>query len=228
MTLPPDQLTAIDCHLRKDNWLLNEALIAELTDHYTNAILDRVAQGMTFKYALLDVHKEFGYRKGLLKMEEEYGKTQAKSGIRFGHQQFKSYFRRPRLPWTMALLAVVYGLTLWIEKSGTTLFAVDSWSFVAMVILGGLIYITAFYKLIKAEPSTLVHQYGLAPGIFLGQGAILLTSLSFFVRIFLPVESVASNYPFLFSVLVTLVIIYEAASFEVIIQAWRKQRRKMA
>jgi hypothetical protein len=223
MTLTPDQLAAIDRHLRKDNWLLNEALLAELTDHYTNAILDRMAQGMTFESALLDVHKEFGYRKGLLKMEEEYGKTQAKSSIRFGHQQFKSYFRRPRLPWTVAILAVVYALTLWITRSGTTLFAVDSWSFVAMMTLGGLIYVTAFYKLVKAEPSTLVH-----PGIFLGQGAILLTALSFFVRIFLPVESVASNYPFLFSVLVTLVIVYEAASFEGVIQAWHQQRRKTA
>lgn len=228
MQLTPDQLAAIDRHLRKDNWLLNEALIAELTDHYTNAILDRMAQGMTVESALLDVHKEFGYRKGLLKMEEDYGKTQAKSSMRFGHQQFKSYLRLPRFPWTVGVFAVVYVLTLWINKTGTTLFAVDSWSFVAIITLGVVIYFAAFYKLIKSEPSMLVHQHGLAPGIFLGQGAILLTSLSFFVRIFLPIESVASDYPLPFSVLVTLVIVYEAASFEVIIKAWRQQRRKTA
>ncbi|QMW03040.1 hypothetical protein [Spirosoma foliorum] len=58
--------------MRKENWLLNEDLIAELTDHYVAGIEDRLVQGMTFEVALREIHSGFGGRKGLLKMEEEY------------------------------------------------------------------------------------------------------------------------------------------------------------
>jgi hypothetical protein len=66
--LTPAQLTAIDQHLRKENWLLNEDLITELTDHYINGISDRLASGMAFDVALQEIHTGFGGRKGLLKM----------------------------------------------------------------------------------------------------------------------------------------------------------------
>ncbi|WP_256366029.1 hypothetical protein [Spirosoma sp. KCTC 42546] len=41
--LTPIQLSAIDNHLRKENWLLNEDLITELTDHYINSIDEKLA-----------------------------------------------------------------------------------------------------------------------------------------------------------------------------------------
>ena len=37
------QLKFIDKHLRSDNWLINNDLIAELTDHYVDAVTDKVA-----------------------------------------------------------------------------------------------------------------------------------------------------------------------------------------
>ena len=72
--LTPDQLTAIDYHLRETNSLTNEALILELTDHYTNALNERMASGVTFETALTDVQQAFGGRKGLQKMERQYNK----------------------------------------------------------------------------------------------------------------------------------------------------------
>ena len=37
------QLKLIDKHLHSDNWLTNNDLIAELTDHYVDAVTDKVA-----------------------------------------------------------------------------------------------------------------------------------------------------------------------------------------
>ncbi|WP_461148901.1 hypothetical protein [Spirosoma pulveris] len=58
--LTPAQQSALDCHLRETNLLTNEELILELTDHYTTALLDRMAQGMTFETALTDTQQAFG------------------------------------------------------------------------------------------------------------------------------------------------------------------------
>lgn len=56
MNLTQDQLTAINRHPRKENWLPNEDLIAELTDHYANGISDRLARGVPFDTAIEHVH----------------------------------------------------------------------------------------------------------------------------------------------------------------------------
>ncbi len=76
--LTTDQLAAINRHLRKDNWLLNEELITELTDHYANGITEAMEQGQSFDNALAAVHHSFGGRKGLLAMEETYQTEKAK------------------------------------------------------------------------------------------------------------------------------------------------------
>jgi hypothetical protein len=109
----PDQLAAIDRHLRKDNWLLNEALIAELTDHYANATAERMAQGLPFETALWDVHKGFGGRKGLLKMEEEYALSQYQQSTKAFRQVLSSYFKPIRILLTVCLF---FGF-LWFSKA---------------------------------------------------------------------------------------------------------------
>lgn len=97
MALSPDQLAAIDHHLRKENWLLNEGLIDELSDHYANAIAESLAEGIPFDLAIVDVHKGFGGRKGLLKMEEEYAGGQYQQSQRVFLRVFRSYFRPVRI-----------------------------------------------------------------------------------------------------------------------------------
>lgn len=72
MTLSPDQLQAIDRHLRRENWLLNENLIDELTDHYAAGITEKMAKGQPFDDSLIEVSRGFGFRAGLLKLEAEF------------------------------------------------------------------------------------------------------------------------------------------------------------
>ncbi|WP_288429170.1 hypothetical protein [uncultured Spirosoma sp.] len=113
--LTPDQLNQINQHLRKENWLINEDLIAELTDHYAAGIDERMAHELSFTDALCAVHTDFGGRKGLLKMEEEAQKQQAKKYYRQEWELIRSFVQGPR--WFMAaglltgmfLLNVVFG-----------------------------------------------------------------------------------------------------------------------
>ncbi|MGA0557347.1 hypothetical protein ACO2Q8_11890 [Larkinella sp. VNQ87] len=97
MALTTDQLTAIDRHLRKENWLINEALIAELTDHYANGIEERLAAGMPFELALSDIHQSFGGRKGLLKMEEEFAAQAFQAPIDAFWKHLKTYAAWPKV-----------------------------------------------------------------------------------------------------------------------------------
>lgn len=110
MRLTPAQLTAIDQHLRKENWLLNEDLISELTDHYINGITDRMAQGMAFDPALREIHTGFGGRKGLLKMEEEYQVQKARQVDVYIWREIRLFFEQTRIAITLALFAFVYWL----------------------------------------------------------------------------------------------------------------------
>ena len=110
MALTPDQLTAIDRHLRKENWLLNEDLIAELTDHYIAGLDDRMAAGMTFDAALREVHTGFGGRKGLLKMEEEYQMQKARRSMMDEWCKVKTFFSGSRLAITLGVFTVLYYL----------------------------------------------------------------------------------------------------------------------
>lgn len=110
MMLTPDQLTAIDRHLRKENWLLNEDLIAELTDHYVNGVDERIAQGISIDAAIRDIHQNFGGRKGLLKMEEEYQQHKAKQVDVYIWREVRLFFERPRLVITLSLFLGMYWL----------------------------------------------------------------------------------------------------------------------
>ena len=105
--LTTDHLAAIDRHLRKDNWLLNEDLITELTDHYAIAIADHLSRGITFETALNDVHKGFGGHKGLLKMEEDFVKLKNKEVLNVILKIATTYFRTPRF---FILILLGFGL----------------------------------------------------------------------------------------------------------------------
>jgi hypothetical protein len=75
MPSDPQFFSPIDRHLRQDNRLVNEELIAELTDHYVVGIAERMAQGLSFNAALRDMHDNFGGRKGLQTMERQYNRV---------------------------------------------------------------------------------------------------------------------------------------------------------
>ncbi|WP_461066887.1 hypothetical protein [Spirosoma horti] len=103
------QLSTIDQHLRKENWLLNEDLIAELTDHYIQGISERLDQGMEFSVALRDIHTGFGGRKGLLKMERHYN--------RVTYRQYDTLFmkiaqQQNRWPYLLTPVSI-YAIVFW-------------------------------------------------------------------------------------------------------------------
>ncbi|GAB4021065.1 hypothetical protein GCM10028808_64720 [Spirosoma migulaei] len=95
--LTPAQLTTIDYHLREVNLLTDEELILELTDHYTTAIAERIAQGMAFETALTDTQQAFGGRKGLQKMERQYNRVTFKHYDEQWRQALISQFQKPLL-----------------------------------------------------------------------------------------------------------------------------------
>ncbi|SOD89769.1 hypothetical protein [Spirosoma fluviale] len=108
MRLTPAQLTAIDQHLRKENWLLNEDLITELTDHYINGISDRLASGTAFDVALREIHTGFGGRKGLLKMEEDYQVQSYRKHAQLEWQLIRSFMDGSKRPITVGLFVGLY------------------------------------------------------------------------------------------------------------------------
>jgi hypothetical protein len=228
MALSPDQLAAIDRHLRKENWLLNESLIAELTDHYANATADLLAQGISFELALVDVQKAFGGRKGLLKMEEEFGITQYRSTIRLTRQLFKSYFRLPRLRWTVSLFVFIYGIAFNWHLVKPFVPQLGDWSFVALMTGIAVLYFWSFFRL--ANPETLISDNvrSWQPGVFIGQGTVGLSSLIFFANALIPANWFWSQYPLPVTLGVTLALLWEAACFEVIFQTARKHQFKPA
>ena len=93
--LTPAQQSTLDYHLRETNLLTNEELILELTDHYTTALLDRMAEGMTFETALTATQKAFGGRKGLQKMERQYNRVTFRQYDVHWLQALRNPFKKP-------------------------------------------------------------------------------------------------------------------------------------
>ena len=110
MILTPNQLATIDRHLRKENWLLNEDLIAELTDHYVTGLEYRMTTGVAFDAALREVYAGFGGRKGLLKMEEEYAYNQFRQAKLESRSFLLAYLKPPRLVFSLLIFAGLYQL----------------------------------------------------------------------------------------------------------------------
>ncbi|MCX6218891.1 hypothetical protein [Spirosoma sp.] len=106
--LTPAQQSTLGYHLRETNLLTNEELILELTDHYTTALLDRMAQGMTFETALTDTQQAFGGRNGLQKMERQYNRVTFRQYDERWRQALVMQFQKPLL-WrqTLPIYAVI-------------------------------------------------------------------------------------------------------------------------
>lgn len=117
--LTPAQLATIDNHLRKENWLLNEDLIAELTDHYIDGICERLDQGMEFEVALRDIHSGFGGRVGLLKMEEDYQTQKVRRVNAMEWTLVRSFVQGSRWPWSVSLFIGMYILNALLGQEET-------------------------------------------------------------------------------------------------------------
>ncbi|WP_052731059.1 hypothetical protein [Spirosoma radiotolerans] len=117
--LTPAQLSILDNHLRKENWLLNEDLIAELTDHYIQGISERLDQGMEFSVALHDIHTGFGGRKGLLKMEEEYQTQKARRVYAMEWNLVHSFMQGSHWPLSVCLFISLYIVNAFIGQEET-------------------------------------------------------------------------------------------------------------
>ncbi len=114
--LTPDQFNQIDQHLRKENWLLNEDFIAELTDHYAAGIDERMAHGSSFTDALRAVHTDFGGRKALLKMEEEAQKQQGRKYNRQEWQLIHLFTQGSRWYVSICLFAAMFLLSVYLGQ----------------------------------------------------------------------------------------------------------------
>ena len=144
--LSPTQLSAIDQHLRKENWLLNEDLIAELTDHYIDGISDRLEQGMEFSMALRDIHTGFGGRKGLLKMEEEYQTQKARRFYATEWQFVRSFVQGRRCLLTVCLFTGVCMLNAYMGQAETIKSALGiGFLYVSFSVLFNVVQSIAFF-----------------------------------------------------------------------------------
>ena len=104
MNLTTAQLAAIDRHLRQDNWLLNDALIAELTDHYAVAVAEKIATGVVFETAMREIDASFGGKYGLSALERHYVQASNKSAWKKYRQIAVKYLLLPRL----LVIGIVY------------------------------------------------------------------------------------------------------------------------
>ncbi|AUD04695.1 hypothetical protein [Spirosoma pollinicola] len=167
MSLSATQLTAIDQHLRKENWLLNEDLIAELKDHYINGLEERLAQGMAFEVAMREIQRGFGGRSGLLALEEEKNRSRTPIIARQLRQLIGSYFRPPRLSVTLLLMGVAYwcaGKELvgnWLEWAHISFFLVSTIPIITLGIRNGFLYVAGKRESMK-EFMAVFYRYILA------------------------------------------------------------------
>ena len=131
--LTPEQKTAIDRHLRKENWLLNRDLIVELTDHYTEGVEERMANGTSFETAVREIHANFGGRKGLLHMEEEYQNQKYHQLELKEWRLVQSFMHGPRWFVSVLIFAGLFCLNRWFEHQSM----VESVSYIALFYVSG-------------------------------------------------------------------------------------------
>ncbi|GAB2600038.1 hypothetical protein [Spirosoma areae] len=218
MALTSDQLNAIERHLRKENWLLNEDLIAELADHYVAGLEDRLASGMTFDTALQEIHANFGGRKGLLKMEEDYQLQQYRQMGWLEWKTVRSFVEGPRWPVTVAVFASLYWVNTYLgqSESGGSFLLVGSFFVTVSVLTNVALMIVSFYKnrhevkAAVAQPSSavyvvayclsllllLLNKYGLAltPTMLMGLETLLETlCFIYYIAIFLTIRRLFST-----------------------------------
>jgi hypothetical protein len=219
MTLTTDQLTAIDRHLRKENWLLNEDLIAELTDHYANGIEERMATGIPFELAMQDIHKSFGGRKGLLEMEEKYQVTQTKGNLRLLRSILMSYFKLPRL-----FITVIFTLSVYYLNTILPLFLKSDYVGFALVVTTAISYVFAFWRLMNWNKSGFGRNDMV--NLFL-QGLNAVFLIGFYLRLFLPDKILLELHPCFTTVILTAFFLYEASVLELLMRFHTKRLKNV-
>ncbi|WP_375448580.1 hypothetical protein [uncultured Fibrella sp.] len=217
--LTPAQLTLIDKHLRSDNWLLNNVLIAELTDHYVDAISDKMGQNVPFEVALQDVHRSFGGRKGLLKMEENYQKTQANTNSRVYKDAFKKAFQLPGLGYTLLIWTICYGIvrTFPFDWFSAQMNRASVLSFFGILCIFTGVIVYAFVRVYREVRTGTLSLH--APTYTMFQSTIVLAYLS----VILPVRHFAETQPILCALVMTLVGIHEWAGMHMLAHVYRKR-----
>ena len=220
--LTPAQLKLIDKHLRSDNWLLNNDLIAELTDHYVDAISDKLTEKVPFELALQDVHRSFGGRKGLLKMEENYSKMEAQTNLRVYRDVFKKAFQRPGLGYTLLIWAICYGIvrTFPFDWFATQIDHMRDIAFFGLmcILAGSFVYaFVRMYQQLRSGTLSL-HSWG-APIFTMAQSTAFLA----YICILFPVRHFFQSQPVLCSLAMTLVVIHEWAGIHMMAHVYRKR-----
>ncbi len=107
--LTPAQQTTLDYHLRQTNQLTNEELIQELTDHYTTALSERMAQDIPVESVLFDVQQAFSGRKGLQQLERGYNRI---TWQQYDSLWMKYIWKQGRWPHCLMPL-FVFGVAYW-------------------------------------------------------------------------------------------------------------------
>ncbi len=225
--LTPAQLQRINKHLRTDNWLINNDLVAELTDHYADALTAKLAEGISFEVALQDVHRSFGGRKGLLAMEENYVHTKARTNGRVYRKAFAGAFRGVRLGQTGLLWLVVYALlsTLPIEQISAhinrAVGGLNAVAFSGLMVALLAAYVYAWVRMYRelANGSFSLHGSSGAVQVVLQSVAVVC-----YLTVFLPVHHLLTTYPLLASVAITLFCVHEWASIQMLSVSLRRKQ----
>ncbi len=206
MNLTTTQLAAIDRHLRQDNWLLNQALIAELTDHYAVAVAEKMSAGATFDVALYDVHTGFGGRKGLLLMEENYQTQNYRALQLLEWKEVRTFIEGSRWPITILIFGIIYGLNHYVQDV-LNVGLMAGMGFVSCALLASLVQTIVFFYRTRGEVDVTVARPSspiFSVAYFL---ALLLISLNKYVSFGLP----AGGVLLLNTIIETLCLVYYTA-----------------
>jgi hypothetical protein len=212
--LTTNQLQAIDHHLRKENWLLNEELITELTDHYVAGIENRLTQGIEFDTALKAIHADFGGRKGLITMEEGFQISQTKLVMDLTKQQVFSFFRLPKLPITLLIMVSVYSLIRLNPTVDTSWFYNNLWVLIVAAVGQVCVVWFGLFQLVKYNQR----------GAFSKKLGATVTRLGLFWYIshLIALDEWITVYPLAASSLITLFLVYEIAAVQLLIAPIRE------
>jgi len=211
--LTTDQLKTINHHFHKENWLLNEELIAELSDHYITGLEDRMAHGMTFDNALREIHTGFGGRKGLLQMEEDFQKRQVQSNGRQVRELVSSYFQLRRL-WLTALLFLLSYTIIQLLASRSEWLRNSMWLLTIGLISLSALYLFAWIRLINHRQRSSRAKAVKQTIWKLLQGLNSFFMLVVYTQAWLPTNQILVHYPLFASAVVTLFVVFELAVIE--------------
>jgi hypothetical protein len=143
MNLDSQSLNPIDRHLRQENRLINEDLIAELTDHYIVGISERMKQGLSFGVALQEIYANFGGRRGLRVMERQYNRVTMNRYNQIWRESIRQQFRWPALMIPLVLFGFICGIWLLLANSTPNPLSIDTltntWNGFAFGSLAGLV-----------------------------------------------------------------------------------------